>query len=376
MTNDDSQPLETRVLAAMIDLLTSKPDNDSTAEAIDLSDADSQQIIDWSRRHRVVPLLADAVDAGRIKVAAPIAEQLAATVGGIMSATVELEDRALSAIAVLEGAGIDVRVLKGLATAHLDYPNPALRQFGDADLLVRPAQFEHAVAALADAGHPRKLAIRGNRWQTQHAVTIDIDGFELDLHHRLLHQVAGHQAAALDLFAESEPYHVAGQRLLALPSPLRLLQAAGQNVLSARIDAKSSSDVDVHLLMDAASEAYDMANAAGLGWMLDLGLASAARAAGLRPPTPRSANTVTNRYLHRVYSSAAPSASVLAAAEAAVAPPAVTARTLWSIISPGAEYLTARDRSQWDQIRHQIDRLNVFRPTGRRIRAGLRRRDS
>ena len=54
-------------------------------------------------------------------------------------------------------SGVEHRVLKGSALAHLDYDDPALRSFGDNDVLVRSTQFDAAVAALTDRRAPRKF---------------------------------------------------------------------------------------------------------------------------------------------------------------------------------------------------------------------------
>ena len=53
-------------------------------------------------------------------------------------------------------AGVEAKVLKGSAVAHLDYPDPAQRTFGDVDLLVRSRDIDAAVRVLAAEGHARR----------------------------------------------------------------------------------------------------------------------------------------------------------------------------------------------------------------------------
>ena len=48
-------------------------------------------------------------------------------------------------------------MLKGSAVAHLDYPDPSLRTFGDVDLLVRSRDIDAAVAVLAARGARPRL---------------------------------------------------------------------------------------------------------------------------------------------------------------------------------------------------------------------------
>lgn len=311
-------------------------------------------------RHRIEPQLIQAVNTGAIVIPDDLVEHIGERNASILSSMVHLERAGLEAVDVLDAAGIDVRVMKGMATAHLDYPHAAMRQFGDVDLLVAPQRFEQAVEALASAGHRRKLPIRGGRWHVQHAITVEIEGFELDLHHRLLHQAAGHLAARLDLFASPVEFNVAGTTLKALPAPLRLLQASGQNVVSASTDSKHSSNLDVLALLHAEGEAYEHANQANLGWMLADGIGKAMVAAGLPAPATDAGRSRLDRYMSSTYRSDHPTPVRVALAEATVAPPLVTARTLWSVVSPGEEYLAARQRSRGEQLRRQLSRLNIF----------------
>lgn len=68
----------------------------------------------------------------------------------------------------LAAAGIPVLVLKGTALAYSVYPDPALRERGDTDLLIRPADVSAAATALAAAGFARTNRPAG-RWLRQQA---------------------------------------------------------------------------------------------------------------------------------------------------------------------------------------------------------------
>lgn len=59
-------------------------------------------------------------------------------------------------LSLLEENSISVVVLKGVAAACL-YPKPEYRKLGDIDLLVAPAQFDAAVAAIRAAGYEQYL---------------------------------------------------------------------------------------------------------------------------------------------------------------------------------------------------------------------------
>ena len=64
-------------------------------------------------------------------------------------------------LAAYDAAGIEVRVLKGMALAHLIYPEPGLRPMRDIDLLVKPAEARRAQALLAELGFRAPLAQAG-----------------------------------------------------------------------------------------------------------------------------------------------------------------------------------------------------------------------
>ena len=70
----------------------------------------------------------------------------------VMSHCLLLERMALEAVAALEAAGIPVRVLKGIAVAHLDYADPALRPFVDVDILLPTGEIDRAAAVLRPVG--------------------------------------------------------------------------------------------------------------------------------------------------------------------------------------------------------------------------------
>ena len=60
---------------------------------------------------------------------------------------------AAETLRVLEGAGVHSLVLKGPALVERYYEDPGLRSYGDIDVIVRPRDFEAALAALEAAGH-------------------------------------------------------------------------------------------------------------------------------------------------------------------------------------------------------------------------------
>ena len=91
------------------------------------------------RRQRLTGLLWAAVRQG----AMPVTQDAggARRVGHVesLAGVLALEHLLLDSVATLTAAEIPTRVLKGPVVAHLDYPDPTWRTFGDIDLLVRGA---------------------------------------------------------------------------------------------------------------------------------------------------------------------------------------------------------------------------------------------
>jgi putative nucleotidyltransferase-like protein len=105
---------------------------------------------------------------------------------------------------VLDRAGIGYRALKGPALAHLAYPDPALRSFGDVDVLVAGPAFDAAVRALTGLRFARHFTEPRPRFDARFAKGACLercDGTEIDLHRTLAPGAFGIRLGRLDLFA-------------------------------------------------------------------------------------------------------------------------------------------------------------------------------
>jgi hypothetical protein len=122
----------------------------------------AQGEIDWAHvlqaalQHGVMPLLhrnlhrtcADAVPAATLK---QLSEHFYANAGRNALLTREL----CALVDLLESHGVGVIPYKGPVLSAMAYGNPALRQFGDLDILVRPHAAQQATALLLDRGYRR-----------------------------------------------------------------------------------------------------------------------------------------------------------------------------------------------------------------------------
>lgn len=138
------------------------------------------------------------------------------------------ENDLLFAAGVLGAAGVDCRVLKGCAAAHLDYPDPALRTTSDVDLLVRRSQFSLALDALSphtdwSQASPEYRPGWTAKWGK--ARTLRLGHGWLDLHRMIADGYWGRVIDEDALFDDAESFSLAGVSLQALGWRWRLLHA-------------------------------------------------------------------------------------------------------------------------------------------------------
>lgn len=227
--------------------------------------------IDFAAAHRVIPLLFDLTcssletsertDDGQAITAAQI---------DVMSAMVRYEHDLLEVAAAFEIADIPFAVLKGFATAHLDYPDPSLRQAADVDLLVSPGDLVRAIGQLGDLGWKQAYALPRHHLEFTHAVTLrNAKRIEVDLHQRIAHRALGRAVPTDQLLASRRPYQVAGRELWALGDADRVVHAAIHEATSRGHYHHGSSAADVLVLTDRhRAGASDVAERAA-GWGVD-----------------------------------------------------------------------------------------------------------
>lgn len=192
-----------------------------------LPDDRFEELLHACATERIVGLLAAAVEDGAIATTPSQHESLANQHGVRMARVLEIEAAALDAIERLATVGIPSRVLKGMATAHLDLPDPAWRTFVDADLLLPSDQFTQGVALLARTNRGRDLVERRPGFEARFAKDVTVFGpsVELDVHRTLALGAFGLSVDLGDLWAVSDRFVLAGTEVFALDPPRRLLHA-------------------------------------------------------------------------------------------------------------------------------------------------------
>lgn len=193
-----------------------------------LADDDWHVVLNTAINQRYPGLLVAAIESERLAVTAHQREQAEECHATSMMVALRLEQRLVQVSAVLAGAGIDHRVLKGAAVAALVYPDPALRSFGDVDLLIPAGRFAEAVQLLDAQGYRRLWPEihRGYDARFGKGATLrDDDGVELDLHRTFALGPFGHGVDAATVFANPSSFTLAGETLLALEADMMFLHA-------------------------------------------------------------------------------------------------------------------------------------------------------
>lgn len=183
---------------------------------------------------RLVGFLASAIADGAFPVTAEQSRQSQRLHVTSMRVALVLEAMLLRVGDLFEARGIDYRVLKGSAYAHICYPAPSYRSFGDVDLLVRSHDFDAAVATLLTVGARRRYPEPRpgfDRRFSKGASFVLPDGLELDLHRTFVSGPYGLTIDLPSLFTTMTEFDIAGRSLAALGSEERFVHACFHAVL-------------------------------------------------------------------------------------------------------------------------------------------------
>lgn len=225
--------------------------------------------VDAAREHRILPLIADHWLRPELR------DGFRAERRHIAVVQLRIESELRSVAGVLAQEGIDFRVLKGLATAALDYPSRSMRQTGDVDLLVRPERLNDATRVLLDRGcRPHRLANGVDPLLLKGTTLVAPSGVEIDLHVRLNR----YSRAAGDALWQ-RPSRI-DEHLLALPDDMRLAHAAGHLMWTPFGRRRLSSLIDIGALRDRGASRHDALSQAehiGMKGLVGVGMEIEAR---------------------------------------------------------------------------------------------------
>lgn len=200
-----------------------------------------------SHAHGLSGLLVAAVAGGELPVSPEQNAEVARLEVDLTRTRMQAERNVLEVTRWFTEADIEVRLLKGLALATLDYPDPQWRPTGDVDLLVRGDQLAAAVELLVDRGGeplepdpvPGYAALVGKGAPVRMASPPT----EVDLHRLLVWGPFGVRLPPADLWAPGRIFDLAGQSLATLGLEETLLHTAYHLLIGGTPRALSVRDV-------------------------------------------------------------------------------------------------------------------------------------
>jgi hypothetical protein len=185
-------------------------------------------VLDSARNHRLLGLLCAAIENGSLPATGEQVQQARQLQLSAMAWTLRLEQELLAVMDLLTASSVNVRVLKGPAVAHLDYPDPALRSFIDLDVLVHSEQIDATIVTLTTAGfqrrHPQPRPGFDRRFG-KGTTFLSPTGYELDLHRTFVQGSWGLMVDLNDLWDDGEEFEVAGRIFRALSRTARFMHA-------------------------------------------------------------------------------------------------------------------------------------------------------
>ncbi len=198
-------------------------------------------LIDQARFHRVIGPTIWALDEAGVELADHVARTARERFQGAMAWCLELELRLIEIGGWFKDAGgIDFRVLKGAAVAHLDEDDPSQRSFADLDLLIASADMDRALEVLQAHGAQRRIPEHHRGFDRRFVKGVGLtcsDGVEIDVHRTLCVGALGFRIPLDELFSQPDSFTVGGEQFAAPRLEHRVLHAAYHAVMGTPVPA-------------------------------------------------------------------------------------------------------------------------------------------
>jgi hypothetical protein len=181
---------------------------------------------------RVVPALAVGVVEGRLRATDDQIADAAELWLEMMRRCLRIEGRLLWLVDRLADRGVEIRVLKGSASAHLDHERPELRQFGDLDVLVRGGDMAVIFEVLCEDGFHRRFPEPRPGFDQRFTKSVSFVGeVEIDVHRTIAEGPVGNRIPVVDLWRDSVAFEVGNVEVRALAHDERFVHACLHTVL-------------------------------------------------------------------------------------------------------------------------------------------------
>lgn len=186
-----------------------------------------------ARSERVVPFLARALTNGLVTADDDTAAAIDEAWNLSMRRCLVMEERIVWLHGELTARGVEMRVLKGSASAHLDHRGPEWREFGDIDILVHgsdmPAVYQLFDQEGFERSHQTPSPAYDQRFIKSAMFRRDV---EFDVHRTLTDNPLGHRIDVRDLWAEHASFTLGTTTVSALSDELRFIHACLHGYLS------------------------------------------------------------------------------------------------------------------------------------------------
>lgn len=325
--------------------------------------------------HRVLGLLPPAERAGALVLADYQREAAELRLRYWLSHDLIVERRAQDSARLLEGAGIEYRLLKGVVLANSLYPDPSMRVFADVDLVVRSADFTRAAGVLAsglDATRVLPELRPGFDDRFGREILLRCGPVEIDLHRTLVDGPFGARIDLRDLFERPRVITIGDQQLQTVSLSAQFVHACFSALLGEwpprlmvlRDVLEHLGPVDRSTTVDAA-EVIALATRWGARAVVAVAIRRAIEDLGVRPdhelPDHELVEWATtfrpsllDRLLLRTYRGRARGYTSQLATVVAIHGWAAKAAYLRAITRPSSEYLVARGFRRGERLRRAL----------------------
>jgi len=184
--------------------------------------------------HRLTGLATAAAGMGALALSAEQHTDVVMRHREAMVCAVSLERDLVDVGEALEAAGIEQVVLKGPTVAHVGYPDPSWRPFGDVDLLVPSDRFSAACSVLSYLGYRRTFVDPRPGFAARFgkgAAHVGSDGLEVDLHRLLAEGPFGYWIDHGEILRSTTSFELGGRSFLRLDDTALVLHACLHAVL-------------------------------------------------------------------------------------------------------------------------------------------------
>ena len=331
-----------------------------------------RQMLRTAEDERLLGALAESVAAGAFPLEQDQIDVLSEHHADWLTHALRIERLLVHVSDAFETAGIDFRVLKGVALAHLVYPDPSWRVYADLDLLVRSDQFDAAVrVASTELGGVQEIPELRPGFDSEFGkeALVRVGRIELDLHRTFVTGPFGLTIDLDELWRDATSFVVGESKVLAL-GPTGLFMHACYNTALGDLPMRRGSVRDLLVCCAHLDTNMDAVAATAGAWRATAVVQRAAELvidsvdlAADHPLRELARLSVPRReaWLLRSYLTPSRSYSRQLASLAVISGVRPRLRYVRALVAPSGEYLRSRGWTERSHLRRAARRLRGAR---------------